>query len=54
MDTGKTLQIEAGTKIYLHADAPFLVDGTLIVRGTKNEPVIFEALDWKQQEDFEQ
>ena len=41
VDTGKTLQIEAGTKIYLHADAPFLVDGTLIVHGTKNEPVIF-------------
>ena len=41
VDTGKTLQIEAGAKIYLHADAPFLVDGTLIVRGTKNEPVIF-------------
>jgi len=41
VDTGATLNIEAGTKIYLHADAPFLVDGTLITNGTKDEPVIF-------------
>lgn len=41
VDTGSTLKIEAGTKIYLHADAPFLVDGTLIANGTKEEPVIF-------------
>lgn len=41
VDTGATLHIEAGTKIYLHADAPFLVDGTLISNGTKAEPVVF-------------
>jgi hypothetical protein len=41
IDTGATLHIEAGTKIYLHADAPFLVDGTLLATGTKDEPVIF-------------
>ena len=41
VDTNATLHIEAGTKIYLHADAPFLVDGTLITKGTKGEPVIF-------------
>ncbi len=41
VDTSATLNIEAGTKIYLHADAPFLVDGTLIANGTKEEPVIF-------------
>jgi hypothetical protein len=41
IDTGITLNIQAGTKIYLHADAPFLVDGTLITNGTKSEPVIF-------------
>lgn len=41
IDTAVTLTIEAGTKIYLHADAPFLVDGTLIAKGTKDEPVIF-------------
>ncbi len=41
IDTGATLNIEAGTKIYLHANAPFLVDGTLMAKGTKEEPVIF-------------
>ena len=41
IDTGATLNIESGAKIYLHADAPFLVDGTLIANGTKNEPVVF-------------
>ncbi len=40
-DTTATLNIQEGTKIYLHADAPFLVDGTLITTGTKDNPVIF-------------
>ena len=35
VDTGATLAIEKGCKIYLHADAPFLVDGTLKVNGEK-------------------
>ncbi len=43
IDTGATLNITAGTKIYLHADAPFLVDGTLKASGTKAEPVIFSG-----------
>ena len=43
VDTNAILNIEAGTKIYLHADAPFLVDGTLIANGTKEEPVIFSG-----------
>lgn len=33
IDTSATLTIEKGTKIYLHADAPFIVDGTLKVMG---------------------
>ncbi len=41
IDTSATLTIEAGTRIFLHADAPFLVDGTLIANGTKDEPVTF-------------
>ncbi|MDE3182769.1 MAG: hypothetical protein KGM16_05060 [Bacteroidota bacterium] len=41
IDSNATLTIEAGTKIFLHADAPFLVDGSLKVTGTKDEPVIF-------------
>jgi len=43
IDTNATLNISAGTKIFLHADAPFLVDGTLKVTSTKDEPVIFSG-----------
>ncbi len=41
VDTNSILTIEKGTRVYLHADAPFIVDGTLIVNGTKNDSVIF-------------
>ena len=41
VDASATLTIQAGTKIYAHADAPLLVDGTLLVNGTKQNPVIF-------------
>ena len=43
VDTTATLNISSGTKIFLHADASFLVDGTLITNGTKQEPVIFSG-----------
>lgn len=36
-----SLTIDAGTKIYCHADAPILVDGKLVCNGTKIQPVIF-------------
>ncbi len=35
IDTSATLTIQAGSKIYLHADAPFIVDGTLLINGKK-------------------
>jgi len=35
IDTNATLTIQKGCKIYLHADAPFIVDGTLNVTGEK-------------------
>lgn len=35
VDTTATLTIPKGTRIYLHADAPFIVDGTLIATGEK-------------------
>jgi hypothetical protein len=35
VDTAATLTIQQGCKIYLHADAPLLVDGTLRVEGEK-------------------
>lgn len=41
VDTTATLTIQPGCKIYAHADAPFIVDGTLTVNGTKTEPVTF-------------
>ena len=37
VDTNAVLTIEKGCKIYLHADAPFLVDGTLLVNGEKQD-----------------
>ena len=41
IDTTATLTIQPGCRIYSHADAPFIVDGTLIVNGTQPEPVSF-------------
>lgn len=43
VDTNAVLKIEAGTKIYLHADAPFLVDGTLKAIGTKDSRIVFSG-----------
>jgi hypothetical protein len=36
-----SLTINAGTKIYCHADAPIIIDGTLICNGTKLQPIVF-------------
>ncbi|HTN08516.1 hypothetical protein [Agriterribacter sp.] len=38
-----TLTIEEGCRIYLHANAPFIVDGTLIVNGTAANRVSFQG-----------
>ncbi len=38
-----TLTIQKGTRIHLHADAPFLVDGTLIANGTKTDSITFQG-----------
>ncbi|MFM9908898.1 MAG: hypothetical protein ACKVOW_06105 [Chitinophagaceae bacterium] len=45
VDTNVTLTIEKGTRVYLHADAPFLVDGTLKINGEKYDStrVIFSG-----------
>lgn len=40
---GCTLTIEKGVKIYSHQHSFIQVDGTLIVKGTKDEPVIFRG-----------
>jgi hypothetical protein len=36
IDTGRTLTINKGCRIYAHADAPVIVDGTLQVNGLKD------------------
>lgn len=41
IDTTATLNINAGCKIYTHADAPILVDGTMKINGEKNNEVVF-------------
>ncbi len=43
VDTDEVLTIEAGTKIYFHRYSSLIVQGTLIVNGTKEEPVIFQG-----------
>jgi hypothetical protein len=41
VDTTASLTIQPGCRIYSHADAPFVVDGTLIINGTKSDSVTF-------------
>ncbi len=41
VDTTATLTIQPGCRIYSHADAPFIVDGTLIANGTQTGNVVF-------------
>lgn len=36
-----SLTIEPGTKIYAHADAPIIVNGTIIANGTIDAPIVF-------------
>lgn len=36
IDTAQTLTINKGCRIYVHADAPIIVDGTLLVNGLKD------------------
>ena len=45
VQNGTQLTIEKGCRIYMHADAPFIIDGTLKVTGEKEEKenVIFAA-----------
>ncbi len=41
VDTGITLTINPGCKIYCNANAPILVDGSLLINGTHDNPVLF-------------
>ena len=41
VDTTASLTIQPGCRIYAHANAPCIIDGTLIINGTKTDSVIF-------------
>jgi hypothetical protein len=41
IDSSATLSVDKGARIFIHADAPILVDGRLIATGTKDEKIIF-------------
>ncbi len=43
VDSAVTLTILQGARIYLHANAPFLVNGTLMANGTKQDSIIFSG-----------
>ena len=42
VDSGCTLTINQGVQVYTHSDAGIFVEGTLIVNGTVDEPVVFQ------------
>ena len=43
VDTAAVLTMQQGCRVYLHSNAPFLVDGTLIINGTSQDSVIFNG-----------
>jgi hypothetical protein len=43
VDTFARLQLEPGTRVYLNADAPMIIDGTLKVNGTKKDSIVFQG-----------
>jgi len=43
VDSCQTLTIEAGSTIYFHKNAGLFIKGTLIVKGTLAEPVVFKG-----------
>jgi hypothetical protein len=43
VDTAATLTIREGTRIYCHADAPLVVDGTLVATGTRSDSIVFRS-----------
>jgi len=41
VDTNVSLTIQQGSRLFAHADAPFIIDGTLITNGTRQDSVVF-------------
>ncbi len=42
VDSGHVLTIEPGTQIYFHRNSSLVVWGTLVVNGTREDPVVFQ------------
>jgi hypothetical protein len=43
IDTGSTLTLEPGTKVYFHRNSELVVAGTMISEGTAEQPVVFQG-----------
>ena len=43
VDKGQTLTINPGCRIYVHPNSRLFVEGTLLVKGTKKDSVIFQS-----------
>ncbi|MBN2273516.1 MAG: hypothetical protein JXK95_04210 [Bacteroidales bacterium] len=43
VDTGQTLTIDPGVKVFLHDQSSLIVWGKIIINGTKENPVIFQG-----------
>ena len=43
VDSGKTLEINAGAQLYFHSGSRLYVNGTLNINGTLNEKVVFQG-----------
>lgn len=43
VDEGQTLTIQAGTRVYVHADSRLFVTGNLKIIGTKTDSVVFQG-----------
>jgi hypothetical protein len=43
VDTNSVLTVEAGTQLYFHKNSSMFIQGSLIVNGTFDEPVVFQG-----------
>lgn len=43
VDEGQTLNIQAGTRVYVHADSRLFVLGSLNINGTRSDSVVFQG-----------
>ena len=43
VDTGVTLNLDPGCRMYVHANAPLIIDGSLVANGTKADSIVFRG-----------